>query len=489
MGMCFFFTVKGTQIKTDRSYADMKGRVAPTFDGRIWLAKDHPEDLAIIQWLQENGKNGDTNGKPPTILEAISDETYSYFGRISAFTGFPAVIGWANHEGIWRSHNAKVNKHKQDGRMIFNSQKLGESCRLTKEYGIDFIVLGELERQEFPVRLLKGKFLPYTDVVFATGESSIRSKWNRSCEELDNVHPEGIVDRTDETPPATVKALPVIATIGGPGETFKEPRGLSFGPDGRLYICDSRNYRIQVYSSEGIFERTIPDPSETSERAKLGSQEWGGPGDVAVAEDGAVYVADTWGSPPPPQGGYGRIVKYDNRGKFLSEWASPQGFFGPRGLALADNGDVYVSDTGNKRVQVFDKDGRFLRVWGGEGNSPGQFIEHVGMAVRGEQVYVCDTGNQRVQVFSTAGQQLFQFIPYGWGGNAVGVEPHLSVDGQGNIYLSDSFKGYLEVFSPQGDPILKYFRGLSRPSGIEVSGNRGAVSELGSNTVKVFSIE
>ena len=183
------------------------------------------------------------------------------------------------------------------------------------------------------------------------------------------------------------------------------------------------------------------------------------------------------------------MVKYDSSGKFLSEWSSPKGFFGPRGVALADNGDVYVTDTGNKRVQVFDKDGRFLRFWGAEGNGPGQFIEPVGITVRGGQVYVCDTGNQRVQVFSTAGRQLFEFVPYGWGGNAVGVEPHLSVDSRGNIYLTDSFKGYLEVFSPEGDPIQKYFGGLSRPSGIEVSGNRGAVSELGSSSVKIFSIE
>ena len=113
-------------------------------------------------------------------------------------------------------------------------------------------------------------------------------------------------------------------------------------------------------------------------------------------------------------------------------------------------------------------------------------IEPVGIAVRGEQVYVCDTGNQRVQVFSLRGEWLFEFIPYGWGGHTQSIEPHLSVDEQGNIYLTDSTRGRLEIFSPKGDPIRKCFTGLSRPTGVDAFGDRCAVAETTANRVRIF---
>lgn len=484
-GFCLTFTVKGTQIKTDRSDPWLEGRPAPTLDGRAWMRVNRPEDLQMIQWLLDEGEAQNPGRSTPYILEAISGDAYSYFGRISAFTGFPAVIGWPNHEGIWRSHNPQVQQRMREGRAIYQSADLGQSCRLTGKYFVDYIVVGELEKEEYTVRLLKAKFPAYAEEAFAAGNSTIYAGWEQSCEELKGVKLESVEDRTDKVPPAQKRRLPVTLTLDGGEEKLSEPRGVAIGPEGRIYVIDSKNERIQVFARDGSHVMNIPKPAETDPRAKLGG-EFCCPSDIAVSTAGEVFVADTWGSAGE---GYGRVVKYDAGGNFVADWGSPHGFYGPRGIALSDEGEVFVTDTGNKRIQVFDSKGKFLRMWGETGTGKGQFDEPVGIAVSGNRVYTCDTGNRRVQVFDSRGVWQFQFVPYGWKGNKVSIEPYLSVDSRNRIWLSDSTSGRIQVFSPGGDPILWYYGDLSRPTGLDIRAGVGVVAETATGGVLVFSLE
>ena len=109
------------------------------------------------------------------------------------------------------------------------------------------------------------------------------------------------------------------------------------------------------------------------------------PAGVAVDQDGNVYVADTWNH---------RLQKFDPQGKFLLQWGTfgnTQGsivggenvFYGPRDMAIDAAGDLYVTDTGNKRVMKFSADGQFLGQWGGFGFQRGQFPEPVGSSPAG----------------------------------------------------------------------------------------------------------
>ena len=90
---------------------------------------------------------------------------------------------------------------------------------------------------------------------------------------------------------------------------------------------------------------------------------------------------------------------------FVLQWGSRGAgagqFSGPHGIEVDDDGDVYVVDTGNNRIQKFTSDGVFLMKWGTFGTGPGQF-DHphgIGIGPKGN-LYVAETGNNRVQKFT-----------------------------------------------------------------------------------------
>ncbi|MFP5503382.1 MAG: 6-bladed beta-propeller, partial [Candidatus Sericytochromatia bacterium] len=123
-----------------------------------------------------------------------------------------------------------------------------------------------------------------------------------------------------------------------------------------------------------------------------------------MATDNAnfVYVIDNSAGP-------GRAIKKYESGNArpvlqfgTNSGAGPGQFKGATDLAIDNrNGDVYVVDAGNNRVQRFDRDGRFVEQFGSAGRGNGQFDRPFGIAIDKEgYVYVADTGNKRIQKFA-----------------------------------------------------------------------------------------
>jgi tripartite motif-containing protein 71 len=245
------------------------------------------------------------------------------------------------------------------------------------------------------------------------------------------------------------------------------PRGITRDAQGNFYVVDTQNLRIQKFDKDGkwlaMFGSRGTGDGQFSQLNETG--EGTGPGGVAVDGAGSIYVADTWNH---------RIQKFDKDGKFMVAWggfvnladanydSAPNrnsAFYGPRGIAIGpSDGNVYVTDTGNKRVLVFDPNGKSLRQFGSEVtsqlgqdypyNKPGELNEPIGIAVdKDGNVYVADTHNQRIQKFDKDGKPVAQWPLQSpmWNPGPY-LEPFLSVDGAGNVYAT----------APSGKTVLKF---------------------------------
>jgi uncharacterized protein (TIGR03663 family) len=245
-------------------------------------------------------------------------------------------------------------------------------------------------------------------------------------------------------------SLPADLIFGANGSSdgqFNSPHGIAIAPDGTLYVADTNNNRIQHFSASGQFLNAWGSFADVTAGKSLPgtfNQPWA----VAVSQDGNfVYVADTWNH---------RIQKFTSNGTPITMWGTalydpttndPFGIWGPRGIAVDAQGRVFVADTGNKRILVYDSNGKFIQQIGSEGLSIGQFEEPVGLAFdsRG-YLYVADTWNQRVQVFSPSDDgsifsPIIQWDISGWYGESLDNKPYLAADHQGHIYVTDP-EGY-----------------------------------------------
>ncbi len=283
-----------------------------------------------------------------------------------------------------------------------------------------------------------------------------------------------------------VAAVQVWGSQGKGGGQFQDPRGIAVDEAGNVYVADSGNNRIQVFDSSGKF--LIQWGSEGDGPGQF-KEPWG----IALDAEGNVYVADTWNH---------RIQKFDAEVTFLRQWGSygatggaavgEEGFFwGPRDIAVDAAGDVYVTDTGNKRVQVFSPDGEFLDQWGGFGVEDGQMDEPVGLATDEEgNIYVADAWNQRVQKFDQDLEFVTQWPITGWYGQSVVNKPYLAAGG-GRVYITDP-EGYRVLVYDQDGEFVATFgeygfdrKTFSLPTGIAVDGE-GDVYVIDSSNHRVM---
>ena len=138
--------------------------IPPTLDGNEYMTREHSDDYAAIEWIRHNVSD------LPVILEA-SGNPYSYYARFSSNTGLPTIMGWANHEGLWRSHEDAVGKRQQEVTRIYNAATLDEVNALLDRYKVKYVAVGEVERKDYrPSGLEKFQQLK---VAFARGGTTI----------------------------------------------------------------------------------------------------------------------------------------------------------------------------------------------------------------------------------------------------------------------------------------------------------------------------
>jgi len=298
------------------------------------------------------------------------------------------------------------------------------------------------------------------------------------------------------TPPAFVKAW---GTEGSGNGQFISPSEIATDSSGNVYVVDLGNQRIEKFTSDGTYQSqwpcgsTLSIPSGITIDNKdriivvLGNLEHDTPGAVLVTNtNGAMLNSMTLSSnnqelneelayPHGVAAGQGwdvfvatnyHVVKY-NSSNFnpITSWGG-QGsgngkFYGINGIAVDSNGNVYVIEGANHRVQKFDSNGNYLTQWGSEGSGPGQFLNPEGIAVDPSgNVYVSDVGNDCVQKFDANGKLLTKWGKEGSGNGEFKNPQDLAVRA-GNIYVADASNHRIQKF--QSHMFSAPFRIIKKP--------------------------
>ena len=136
---------------------------------------------------------------------------------------------------------------------------------------------------------------------------------------------------------------------------FIEPHGLRIDRQDNVWLTDRALQQVFKFSHEGKLLLAIG----TEKVPGIDATHFNLPADIAFASDGSLYVADGYGN--------NRIAKFSPDGKFLLDWgrkgSGPGEFDLPHSVAIDAQGQVYVADRNNARIQVFDGNGKFLKEW------------------------------------------------------------------------------------------------------------------------------
>ena len=281
------------------------------------------------------------------------------------------------------------------------------------------------------------------------------------------------------TPAPPPDALPTIRETAEAGKApwsgLAEPRGAALDGRGRLWVTDFGHSRIAIFDLAGGY---------------LGG--WGGvkgngkyqlqdPGDVAIrGED--VYVADTWN---------GRVEHYATTGAKDARTAIAE-LYGPRGVAVAPDGVVWVSDSGNNRMALLAP-GQAPRFVGKTGAGADGLSFPVGVAASPTHVFVADIGNHRIQVFGLDGKVQRAIPVAAWKET---MEPYLAVDDRENLYVSVPNASQVLELDRTGKVLRRWDaddagKKFVKPTGLALDSRTGVlyVVDAGANTVAAVRLE
>jgi sugar lactone lactonase YvrE len=218
---------------------------------------------------------------------------------------------------------------------------------------------------------------------------------------------------------------------------FQWLTGLTFDDSDRLFAADSGMKRILVFDPQHKVEGSITEGIKD-------------PGGMAVDnENRLLYVADAeqdlvlvYDADPP----YKLLRKIGTPDK-QHTLTAPGDFAKPTHVAVDQDGNLYVADTWNNRVEVFDADGNFIRTWGKAGDGPGYFARPKGIAIDSDgHIWVADSMQDRVQVFTPEGQLLIYMGGHGLLPGQFQSIVGLTIDKNNRVFTTEQFPGRMQMF-------------------------------------------
>lgn len=243
------------------------------------------------------------------------------------------------------------------------------------------------------------------------------------------------------------------------------PHGMDVDKQGNVWVVDARiptadelkkfpdwakkGNSVTKFSPDGKVLLVLGTPGEAGDPPAKFTE----PNDVVIGPDGSIYVSEAHGAQfmdAPEPGSIGRISKFSADGKFIKSFGSygygPSQFRGPHSLAFDSRGRLFVADRGNRRIQIFDQDGKLLDTWY-------QFSRISGIHISADDtLYAIDSESddnfnpgwrKGLRVGSAKTGEVWYFVPEhvskqasgmgGFGSMGEGV----TADAQGNVYAGE----------------------------------------------------
>lgn len=236
---------------------------------------------------------------------------------------------------------------------------------------------------------------------------------------------------------------------------FARPHGITIGPDDSVYCSDDSGHVVHKFTTDGKLLMTLgtrDKPSDTGATSidfrtiKYAGPPFNYPTNLAIAANGDLFISDGYGN--------ARVHHFSPAGKLLNSWGEPGGgrgqFHVPHGIAIDRDGIVYVADRENSRVQLFTQKGEFVSEWIDVARPSQVFIHTNGDIYIAELGFIAgmwpgtkapspDSPGGRVSIFDAKGK-----LKARWGGGknpcAPGdfFSPHdICVDSHGDIYVGE----------------------------------------------------
>src|SRR4026208_96014 len=227
-------------------------------------------------------------------------------------------------------------------------------------------------------------------------------------------------------------------TYGEENGQIHKASALSIVPSGKIYLSDQFNYRIQEFTANGTFVTTWGTKGEADGQFLH-------PHVPAVDSEGNVYVSDR---------DLANVQKFTGDGKFIMKWSEQGSNEGqlskPESVIIDSKDNVYVAVFGNHRIQKFTKEGEFISKWGSKGIGDGEFNGPAGLSIdKNDNIYVTDKNNNRIQVFTVNGTFLTKFGSQGKAANQFILPEGIGVDMKtGLVYVADTGNYRIQVFRP-----------------------------------------
>jgi len=254
---------------------------------------------------------------------------------------------------------------------------------------------------------------------------------------------------TQPNPEADIADLIVpqfVGRIGGFGHEegkFILPSGGAIDPIRcKLYISDGGNNRIQVFNIKGNGTEYVTSFGTLGS----GPGEFNSPADITLDQQGNLYVLDVHNA---------RVEVFNPEFKFLREWGKPGNQTGefntPLNIEISKNNTVYVVDSYNYRIQAFKTDGSYLTSWGGPGVGNARFIYPFGIAIDEEgYVFVSDADGQKIKKFDSNGNFILQWGKFGNGPGEFYKPKGIAFDLHGRLLVIDFGNHRGQMFTSDG---------------------------------------